>query len=58
MSTVLNRPPRILRWSKEFYYQMGELGWFDGKRVELIDGDIIIPLFAPHSQVAVADLLP
>jgi Uma2 family endonuclease len=41
MSTVLNKPPSAIRWSKEFYYQMGELGWFDGKRVELIDGEII-----------------
>ncbi|HSK71189.1 MAG TPA: Uma2 family endonuclease, partial [Pyrinomonadaceae bacterium] len=27
-------------WTQEEYYRMGELGFFDGKRVELIEGEI------------------
>ncbi len=29
------------RFTKEQYYKIAELGWFDGKHVELIDGEII-----------------
>ena len=28
-------------WTRDEYYQMAELGFFDGKRVELIEGEII-----------------
>jgi len=39
-------PPEILepvprRWSLEEYYQMGDMGFFNDERVELIDGEII-----------------
>ena len=30
-----------MRWPKSLYYQMGGLGWFTDKRVELIEGEII-----------------
>lgn len=33
--------PQALRWTKAEYYRMGEAGLFEGKRVELIDGEII-----------------
>src|SRR5947208_7249349 len=33
--------PRTYRWSQEEFHQMAELGWFDEKRIELIDGEII-----------------
>ena len=33
--------PRPWRWSREDYYKLGELGFFDGKRVELIFGEIV-----------------
>src|SRR5947209_2506807 len=33
--------PRTYRWSREEFHQMSDLGWFDEKRVELIDGEII-----------------
>lgn len=33
--------PQPLRWTKSEYYRMGELGLFESKRVELIDGEII-----------------
>ena len=33
--------PRSFRWPKSLYYQMGEMGWFRDKRVELLNGEII-----------------
>src|SRR5690348_9801119 len=39
--TPLTTEPLPRRWSYEEYYQMTELGFFEGQRVELIDGDII-----------------
>jgi Uma2 family endonuclease len=52
MGTQLHdiRPPRAFRWPKSLYHQMGELSWFRGKRVELIDGEIIqmAPMGTPH----------
>lgn len=62
MSVVLTRPqfllaskpfsPRPLRWSREQYYRLGELGMFRGRRVELIRGEIIemSPIGWSHSQ--------
>lgn len=32
---------RVLKWNKEQYLQMAELGWFEGRHVELIEGEII-----------------
>lgn len=29
------------KWTKEEYYRLADLGFFDGKRVELIEGEII-----------------
>jgi Uma2 family endonuclease len=44
--------PQIRRWSIPEYYRMGELGWFDGQRVELIDGEIV--QMAPQKDVHAA----
>ncbi|HEX8912494.1 MAG TPA: Uma2 family endonuclease [Humisphaera sp.] len=33
--------PRAFRWTREAYYWLYEQGRFDGRRVELIDGEII-----------------
>jgi Uma2 family endonuclease len=33
--------PRPWMWTTEQYYKLGELGFFQGKRVELIQGEII-----------------
>lgn len=38
---MLLHEPKIRRWTKREYYQAGELGWFEGQRVELIDGEVI-----------------
>jgi Uma2 family endonuclease len=43
--------PRPWRWTREQYYRLGELGFFDGRRVELIRGEIVemSPINRPHS---------
>jgi len=44
--------PTPRRWTREEYYRMGELGFFHGQRVELIEGEIIVlsPQNWPHSS--------
>lgn len=39
--TPLIEPTRR-RWTRDACYRMGELGWFTGQRVELLDGDIMV----------------
>ncbi len=34
-------PPKI-KWTREDYYRLSDLGFFNGKRVELIDGEIFV----------------
>jgi len=34
-------PPKIL-WNKDEYYRLADLGFFNGKRVELIEGEIFV----------------
>ena len=48
MSTV--PPSRPFRFSREQYFRLGELGFFDGKRVERIRGEIVemSPINWPH----------
>jgi len=33
--------PRRFRWTRKDYYRLGDLGFFEGKRVELIEGEIV-----------------
>ena len=33
--------PTVRKWTKNEYHEAAELGWFDGQRVELIDGEVI-----------------
>jgi Uma2 family endonuclease len=53
--------PTPRRWTREEYYRMGELGWFHGQRVELIEGEIVVlsPQKAEHYSRAyrIAELL-
>lgn len=44
---------KIRRWTRDEYYQMAEMGFFDGKRVELIEGEIIetAPMKSLHATV-------
>jgi len=32
--------PRTVRWTKDEYHRLAETGWFDDRRVELLDGEI------------------
>ncbi len=44
------RPNKPYRFTREQYYEMGKLGYFDGKRVELIFGEVVemSPINWPH----------
>jgi len=46
-----NGAPKAFRWTVDQYYRMGDLGFFDGKRVQLIRGEIIemAPMGTPHA---------
>ena len=46
-----NDEPKTIRWTRNQYYQMAELGFFRGKRVELIKGEIIemSPMKSAHA---------
>ncbi|MBV9468329.1 MAG: Uma2 family endonuclease [Abitibacteriaceae bacterium] len=39
--TMATSKPQAWRWTREQYYRIAETGLFDGKRVELINGEII-----------------
>ncbi|MCY7347182.1 MAG: Uma2 family endonuclease [Pyrinomonadaceae bacterium] len=47
----INGEPKIVRWTRDQYYQMAELGFFRDKRVELIKGEIIemSPMKSAHA---------
>ncbi len=49
-STLHDPTPR--RWTREEYYRMGEMGFFQGQRVELIEGEIMVlsPQNWPHTS--------
>jgi Uma2 family endonuclease len=34
--------PRTRLWSKSEFFQMAELGWFEGQRAELVAGEIVV----------------
>lgn len=42
--------PRPYQWSREEYYKLGEFVLLKGKRVELIEGEVIemSPIYSPH----------
>jgi Uma2 family endonuclease len=43
MATVSQQTgARTRRWTKREYYRLGELGFFDGERVELLEGQIVV----------------
>ena len=50
--TVATAEPRTKRWTREEFYLLAEQGYFRGKRVQLIDGEIIemAPQGHPHSN--------
>jgi Uma2 family endonuclease len=46
-----NGYPKNFQWNVEQYYQMADLGFFEGRRVELIEGEIVemAPIRSPHA---------
>jgi len=50
--TATTAEPRTKRWTREEFYLLAEQGYFRGKRVQLIDGEIIemAPQGHPHSN--------
>lgn len=50
--------PKTFRWTREEYYRLAKLGFFNERRVELIEGAVLemSPPLPPHSiAVALAD---
>lgn len=43
--------PKVHKWTREEYYRLGEQGFFQDRRVELIEGEVIemSPVYAPHA---------
>lgn len=50
-----NGGPKRFRWNVRQYHRMADLGFFNGKRVELIRGEIVemAPMKTPHSMAIV-----
>ncbi len=50
-NSAKNGGVKLHKWTQKEYYQMAELGFFHGKRVELIEGEIIemSPINKPHA---------
>jgi Uma2 family endonuclease len=44
-------PPQVHRWTRDEYHRMAELGFFEGRRVELIEGQVInmAAIKSPHA---------
>ena len=42
MRTKQRKDVKTRRWTKAEYYRLGELGFFDGQRVELIEGRLMV----------------
>jgi Uma2 family endonuclease len=55
--TLRQAEPRTKRWTREEYYRLAEQGYFDGKRVQLIDGKIIEMPAQGHAHVRAVTLL-
>ena len=52
MKTKRRQRVRVRRWTKEEYYRLGEQGFFQGQRVELIEGRLMVmsPQNVPHAN--------
>jgi Uma2 family endonuclease len=47
MHAVADSEPQPKSWTRQQYYQMADIGIFEGQRIELIEGEIV--LFDPQS---------
>ena len=34
--------PKVRLWTRSEYHRMADLGWFDGQRAELVEGEIVV----------------
>jgi Uma2 family endonuclease len=55
-SAMLAIEPTPKRWTREQYSRMAEMGWFRGRRVELIEGEIV-EMSPQHERHATGILL-
>ena len=44
--------PQARRWTQQEYFQMAELNWFEGHRVQLIDGEVVMMSPQRHAHAA------
>jgi Uma2 family endonuclease len=51
MTSILDTPTRTRRWRRVEYDRLVELGMFDGERLELLDGRLVVrePQKSPHA---------
>jgi Uma2 family endonuclease len=57
MRTKKRADTRTRRWTKEEYYRLGELGFFHGQRVELIEGRLMVQCPQKSLHGGIVDLL-
>jgi Uma2 family endonuclease len=48
--------PQPRRWTRDEYYRLGDLGMFEGQRVERLDGEIIVMSPQKHPHAAAISL--
>lgn len=57
MSTAALKPLKRVRWTVDDYFRMAEMGLFDDRRVELIDGEVIeVPSQAHPHMLAISKI--
>lgn len=49
--------PRTILWDRETYYRLAEQGCFEGRRVQLIEGEIVEMSPQKHPHAAAVELL-
>lgn len=49
--------PRAISWDRETYYRLAEQGWFEGRRVQLIEGEIVEMSPQKHPHAAGIELM-
>ena len=57
MRTKTRAGTRTRRWTKEEYYRLGELGFFHGQRVELIEGRLMVQSPQKSMHAGIVELI-
>ena len=58
MSSVIEPYGETRRWRRVEYDRLVDLGMFEGERLELLDGLLVLREPVPTALIRVADLLP